>query len=280
MHCFSVVPFLTNLESFTKPQFYTLVAFDNAAVTTYNFVTDKDDTIDHIRQMLPAYGMSEFKNKWTRMSGAITMCDLEAKNASDLLSVFRRAVKPEIVDKASRINYKDNICLQEITSSHTEEDSVYKLSSMGEIGKFCSPQIISKLVGHELIVFEGQFACLRTADTNVRMKNIGVQYRVNADQPLPNCTFDEVLMPFSWLLGKDGVNGKLVLKYIDKRPVLVHYPKDLKNTHVIGGIQPNLSPVETIYKSILARNFPPALPLHPLKDPSQDPSYSVCNKKP
>ncbi|RKF84322.1 hypothetical protein GcM1_116003 [Golovinomyces cichoracearum] len=276
MHCFSIVPFLATIQSFEKPEFYTLVAFDNTAVTAYNFVMNKDDTIDHIKQMLAAYGLLEYGFKWTRIMGAITMCDLEAKNPSDLLSVFRRVVKPQMVDKASPINFKDNQCLQEITSSHTEKDSVYKLSSMGEIGKFCSPQIISKLVGYGLIVFEGQFACLWTADKNVRMKTIGVQYRVDADQPLPNYTFDEVWMPFAWFLGKSDVNDKLVLRYIDKRPVLVLYPKNLKNAHVVGGIQPFLSYVKKTYKSILAESFPPAVPLHP----SENPSHSVCNKRP
>ncbi|RKF75501.1 hypothetical protein GcC1_078027 [Golovinomyces cichoracearum] len=276
MLCFSVVPFLATLRSFTNPEFYTLVAFDSATITAYNFVTDKADTISYIRQILPAYGMSEFKFEYTRMTGAITMCDLEAKKASDLLSVFRRVVKPRIVIKASSINFRDAKCLQEVILSHIEKDSVFKLSSLGEIGKFCSPQIISKLVGHGLIVFEGQFSCLRKADTNVRKKNIGVQYRVDADEPLPNHTFDEVLMAYAWLLGKNGEKGMLVLRYIDKRPVLVHYPKDPENAHVVGGIQPFLTHVETTYKSILARNFPAAVPLHP----SQDQSYSVCNKKP
>lgn len=245
---------------------YTFVAFDDATITAFNFVTQEADTIDHIKQKLLKYKMVNVpqQDNLIGIEGGITMCDTQGLRARDLVSIFESEVMHEKVTLDSPIGPYDEQCLKEIQKFNLKGSS-YKLSTIGEPGDFCSPQIIAKLVGHGQVVISGQSSSLRMAVKNVKVKGSKPQYVVNADEALGALAFDEEVLYVGWLLGRHDRFNKIILRYVDKRPVIVLYPNSLITAYVVAGIEPYLSDVGKIHEIITALPNPEFIFTRPIE---------------
>ncbi|TQS34266.1 hypothetical protein Golomagni_05358 [Golovinomyces magnicellulatus] len=215
---------------------FTFVAFDDETITAFKFTTEKYNTIRYIKKVLTQSWDTAFPYKENRKDRSITICDPHAKKARNLVLIFKRLVKHEVFQETTSINFYDTKCLKEVSQEAKIHGNSYKLSTMGEPGYFCSPQIISKLVGLGLIVLNGEFSCLKKSDKTNRKKKTIVHSNVVADTPLPDISFN----------GSPRIFG-----YVDTRPVLVLYSRGQTTSYVVDGIQPYLSDVEETFKSSL-----------------------------
>ncbi|TQS32158.1 hypothetical protein Golomagni_07535 [Golovinomyces magnicellulatus] len=148
------------------------------------------------------------------------MCDQLGTSMSQLVSIFKRLVTHKVIIKTAGVSPYENFCLKEVWQEAKNHGKPYKLSQMGDPGYFCSPQIISKMVVHGVIVLEGEFSCLKKANREHRMQKSIKSLIVDADETLPDFAFDE---------------SRKLFGYVDERPVLVHYYGAKLNSNVVGG---------------------------------------------